>query len=189
LDLDILPLPLKRSADKIEDSDNDNYENGINSNIYPRSTKRQNSASPCCEPNLRYTSTLILSYDEDVEYSTKYADGKDTDELRDDDLVSKRRKLSDILCCSTTSSSHDVQSLHSLSPVSEEPEDNRTDVSASIPVEDNLTGTARTTPEISVSGSLRKPQLSPELDDTSRDWEVWVIGKEYVYGVLYYIVE
>jgi hypothetical protein len=193
LDLDILPSPLKRSADKIQDSDNDNCENAINSNVSPRGAKRQNSASSSCESSLRHTSTPILAHDEDVEYSTKNADSKDADELRDDDFVSKRRKLSAALICRTSSSSHDAQSPHSLSPVSpesEEPEDDGTDVSASTPVEDNLASTARTTPEISVSASLRKPQLSPELDDTSRDWEVReVIGKEYVHGVLHYMVE
>jgi hypothetical protein len=41
-----------------------------------------------------------------------------------------------------------------------------------------------------VSASLERHQLSPELEDTSRDWEVRkVIGKEYVHGVLHYMVE
>jgi hypothetical protein len=190
LDLDIASSPFKRSVDKIEDGDNDNGKNGINSNVSPLGVKRQNPASPCCEPNLRHISTPILSHNEAVEYSTKNADGKDANELRGDDFVPKRRKLSDALGGSTTSSSHDAQSPHSLSLASKEPEDDGTDVSASIPVEDNLASTARTTPEISVSASLRKPQLYPELDDTSQDWEVReVIGKEYVHGVLHYMVE
>jgi hypothetical protein len=65
-------------------------------------------------------------------------------------------------------------------------------VSTSIPVEGNLTGTARTTPDLSVSASApqRKPQFSPELEDFSQDWEVReVIGKEYIDGVLHYMVE
>jgi hypothetical protein len=190
LDFGIVPSPLTRSADEIEDNDSDNCEDAINSNVSPCGAERQNPASPYCEPNLRQTSTPILSHDEDVECSTKHADSKDGDELRNDDFVSKRRKLSEALGCSTSSSSNDMQSPHSFSPASEESEDDRTDVSETMPAEDNLGSTARTTPEISVSPALRKPQLSLELDDTSRDWEVReVIGKEYVHGVLHYMVE
>jgi hypothetical protein len=59
-----------------------------------------------------------------------------------------------------------------------------------VSLSDNLASPARTTPEISVSATLRKPQPSPELDDTSQDWQVReVIGKEYVHGVLHYMVE
>jgi hypothetical protein len=86
------------------------------------------------------------------------------------------------------------QSPHSLSlelEESEKPEDDGTDISTSLSVEDNIIiSTARTTPELSVSASLRKPQLSPELEDSSQAWEVrQIIGKEYVDGVLHYMVE
>jgi hypothetical protein len=57
-------------------------------------------------------------------------------------------------------------------------------------VDENLASTSRTTPDIFESASLTKPQLCPELSDTSRDCEVRkIIGKEYVDGVLHYLVE
>jgi hypothetical protein len=57
---------------------------------------------------------LILLYNETIEYSTKNANSKDTNKLRDNDFVLKRQKLSDILGYNTSSRNHDVQSLHSL---------------------------------------------------------------------------
>jgi hypothetical protein len=67
LDLDISSSTFKRSVNKIEDGDNDNGKNGINSNVSPLGVKRQNPASPCCEPNLRHISTPIPSHNEGVE--------------------------------------------------------------------------------------------------------------------------
>jgi hypothetical protein len=180
-------------ADEVKDSGSDDGDNDIDNNISPHSVKRQRSGSPCCEPNLHHSSKPPLPYHEDEESSIANACGTGSNDSGGDRFSSKRQKLSDFLGSRTTLSSHNTQSLYSLSPAleeSEEPEDNVTDVSTSIPVEDNLTSTARTTPEISVSSSLRKPQLSLELEDTSQDWEVReVIGKEYVHGVLHYIVE
>jgi hypothetical protein len=40
LDFDMLPSPFNRSADKVEDVDNDKGENGINRNVSPRGPKR-----------------------------------------------------------------------------------------------------------------------------------------------------
>lgn len=193
LDLDILPSPFSRSADVVEDSGSDDGDNDIDNNISPPGAKRQRSGSPRSEPDLHHTSTPPLPHHEHGESSSANACGTVFGESRGDRFLSKRRKFSDFLGSRTTLSSHNAQYPHSLSPAleeSEKTEDDGNDVSASIPVEDNLGSTARTKPEISVSASLRKPQLSPELDDTSQDWEVReVIGKEYVDGVLHYMVE
>ena len=69
LDLDILSTPFNRSADKLEDGDNDGGDNGIDNNTFPHPAKRQRPASPCCEPNLHHTSTPPLPHNEDVESS------------------------------------------------------------------------------------------------------------------------
>jgi hypothetical protein len=85
LNLDILPSPFSRSADKVED----------------------NNKSTRLATNPIYTAPARpLLHDEDVKYSMKNANGKHADELRDDDFVSKRLKLSSAIGCSTSSSSH-----------------------------------------------------------------------------------
>jgi hypothetical protein len=195
LDLDTLPSPFSRSAgNELEDVGMDDGDNDIGNNIASRGAKRQRSVSPCCEPNLDITSTPLLPHRDNGESSTAVACGTGSDESGGHRVLSKRRKLPDFLGSRTTSSSNNTQSPHSLSPEledSEKPEDDGTDISTSLSVEDNIIiSTAGTTPELSVSASLRKPQLSPELEDSSQDWEVrQIIGKEYVDGVLHYMVE
>jgi hypothetical protein len=193
LDLDILHPPLSHSADKVEDGDSDDRDNDTGNNISPRGAKRQRSGSPCCELNLDHTSTPPRLHHKDGESSMANACGTGSDDLGGDGVLSKRRKLPDFLGSTTTLSSHNVKSSPSLTLAleeSEKSEDDRTDVSTNLYVEDNLISTARTTPELPVSSSLRKPQMSPELGDTSQDWEVReVFGKEYVDGVLHYMVE
>lgn len=86
-------------------------------------------------------------------------------------------------------SSHNGRCQHSPS-VSEDPEDDGADGSESISVDDNLVSIARTTPDVFEFASLTKPQLCLEVTDTNRDWEVRkIIGKEYVDGVLHYLVK
>lgn len=57
LDLDILPAPFNRSADKLEDGYNNDGDNDINNNTSLCPPKWQRSASPRCGPNLHHTST------------------------------------------------------------------------------------------------------------------------------------
>jgi hypothetical protein len=190
LDLDIPPSPLSTSADEAEDGGIDEADNEIGSNFAQRGAKRQRSRSPRCEPNPHYTSTPPLSHHEDGESNTANAYWTCSDNSTGDRFLSKRRKTSDSLDSGTTSNSQNAQSsLLAALEESEQPGDG-TDVSTNLPVKDHLASTARTTPELSVSGSPRESQPSPELADSSQDWEVReVIGKEYVDGVLHYMVE
>jgi hypothetical protein len=187
LDLDILPTPFNRSADKLKDGDNDDGGNDIDNNtsLYP--AKRQRSASPRCELNLPHASTPPLPYNEDVEGSTKNADGSDSDESEDDNFLSKRQKISDSLGGSTALSSHDGRSQHSRSSISEDAKD---DDSESIAVHSNHASTARTTPDAFESAFLAEPQLGSEVIDADQEWEVRkILGREHVGGVLHYLVE
>ena len=93
LDLDILPSPFSRSANRVKDSDSDNSNNNINNNISSRSVKRQRSSSSCCEPNLHYTSTLPLLHHKDRESSTANACRTSSDESRGDRILLRQWKL------------------------------------------------------------------------------------------------
>ena len=72
--------------------------------------------------------------------------------------MSKQQKLPDFLDSRTVFCTYDVQSLYSFLLVLEESEKlrNRTNVSTNLSVKDHFASTARTTPELSVSGSLRE---------------------------------
>lgn len=67
----------------------------------------------------------------------KYADGSDSDESGDEILSSKRRKLLGSLGSKTALSSHNGQSQHSASSISEDLEDDGANGSKSISVDDN----------------------------------------------------
>jgi hypothetical protein len=67
LDLNILPVPFNRSADRLENGDNDGGDNSINSNTFPHPAKRPRPASPRCELNLHSTSTPLLPQNGDME--------------------------------------------------------------------------------------------------------------------------
>jgi hypothetical protein len=95
LNLELLSTPFNPSADKAEYGDND-----IDNNTSPRLAKRQRSASPRSELNLRHTSTSPL-------------------------ISSKRQKLSAPLGVETTLNGYSRQSRHSLSPSSEDDEDEK----------------------------------------------------------------
>jgi hypothetical protein len=192
LELDIPPSPFSHPADQVEDEGTDDGDKNIDKTIFPRGAKRQRSGSPRCEPNEDLTSTLVLPGRENGESSTVNACGTGSGDSAGDEFLSKRRKLSEFLDSRTTSSCHKSQSPRSLSPGLEELEKpgDGTDVPTNLPVEDTPTRTTTPPPELSVSDSLREPQLSPELADFSQGWEVReVIGKEYVGGVLHYMVE
>lgn len=193
LDLDIPPSPFGTSVDQVEDGGFDGGDSDIGHNIPPRGAKRQRSGSHLCGPNLHHTGMPPLSHHEDGESNLANACWTCSDNSGGDRILSKRRKLPDSMNIRTTSSSHDAQSPHYLSPAlgeSEKQENDERDVSTNLPVEDNLTSTPRTTPELSVCGYPRKPQLSPELADPAQDWEVSeIIGKEYINGEVHYMVK
>lgn len=193
LDLEISPSPFSSSADQVEDGGIDEGDNDTGNNVSLRGAKRQRSRPAGCEPNLHHTSTPPLSHHENGESNTANSCSTCSDDSGSDSFLLKRGKLSDFPNSGTTSSSHNGQPPCSLLPPalkeSEKPGDG-IDVSTSLPVEDNLTSAATTMPELSVSGSVRMAQLSPELAYSSQDWEVReVIGKEYIDGVLHYMVE
>ena len=126
-----------------------------------------------------------------MESSTENADGSHLAESGADSLLSKRRKLSNTLGGSTTAlNNHSGRSQHSRSSIPEELEDDGADGSESISVDDNLASTARTTPDVFESASLTEPQRCLDMTEKSRDWEILkIIGKEYVDGVLHYMVK
>ena len=186
LNLDILPAASNPSAKTLEYSDNDNDGDGdgIDNNTSPRPTKRRRSASPRWEPNLRHTNTP-LPHNEDIESSTENADSSHLAESGDDNFLSKRPKLSDSLVGSPALNSHSSQ--HFPSSIWD---DDGADGSESISVDDNFASTARTTPDVLESASLTEPQRCLDMTETSRDWEILkIIGKEYVDGVLHYMVK
>jgi hypothetical protein len=190
LDWEILPTLFNRSADEPKDGDNDDGDNDIENSTSPRPAKRQRPASPRCEPNLRHIGTPPLLHNEDENGSREDLDGSDFDDSGDDDISSKRRKLSDSLGGQTTFNGHSGQSRLSPSPSSEDGEDGEGDRSGSISAEDNLASTARTSPAALDSAPLTEPQLGPEVIDANQEWEVRkVIGREDVDGVLHYLVE
>jgi hypothetical protein len=180
IDLEILPAPCNRLTDEPDDR-----ENNIDSTS-PRPTKRQRSTSLGYEPN---TGTPPLLHSEDIKRSRENADGSDSDESGNDNVLPKRWKLSDYTGGRTALSSHNRRCQHSPPSISDNPEDDRVEGSGSISVDDNLASTARTTPGIFESASLTEPQQCSEVIDDNRDWEVReIIGKEYVDGVLHYLV-
>lgn len=190
LDLDILSSPFNSSAEKLKNGHNDGSDNGIDNNTFPYPTERQTPASPSCEPNIHHTSTLQLPQNDDVASSMKYAKDSDSEESGDEILLSKRRKLSASLGSRTALSSYNVQSPRSASSISEDLENDGAHGAKSTSVHDNAVSTARTTPDVFESASLTNPQLCPEVTNTDRDWEVRkIIGKEYVDGMLHYLVE
>jgi hypothetical protein len=189
LDLDILSAPFNPSADKLKNGDNDSGNDGIDNNTSPHPAKRQRPASPHCQPNLHYNRTLQLPQNDDAESSIKYTDGSDT-KSGDEILWSKRRKLSSSLGSRTTPGSHNGWSLHSAPSSSEDPKNDGGDGSEAISIDNNLVSTTGTTLDVFESASLTQPQSCPEATDTNRDWKIRkIIGKEYVHGVLHYLVE
>jgi hypothetical protein len=122
-----------------------------------------------------------------VEISTEIADRNDSNDSGNDNFSSKRRKLSDCPGGRTALSSY---SGWSPSSISEDQEDDGASGSVNISVDDNLAGTARTTPDVFESTCPTEPQMFPEVMEASRDWEVpKIIGKEYVDGVLHFLVK
>lgn len=70
-------------------------------------------------------------------------------------------------------------------------EDTRQVESKRSSIERERASTSRVLPAMLESASPGKPKLSPEeMDDVNQEWEVRkIIGKEYVDGVLHYLVE
>jgi len=166
LDLDILPAPFNRTADKLEDSDNDNSDNDIDKNMSLRPSKRQRSASPSCEPYLRHTSPLSLPQNKDKIGSIEHIDGSIFEDSKDNDISSKQQKFSDPLNNRTDLGNHNRLSQHSYSSISEDAKD---DDSESTTVNCNLTSTARTSPDAFESASLTEPKLCPEGINANQD--------------------
>jgi hypothetical protein len=161
--------------------------NIIDNNTSPHPAKRQRSASPRYNSNPLHTSTPPLLYREDGKGSREDIDGSDSNESGDDDISSKRQKLSAPLGGMIALSGHNGRSRHSPSPISEDAKD---DESERTSIDGNLASTARTTPVAFESASLTEPQLCPEVIDANQDWEVRkIIGREDVDGVLHYLVE
>ena len=184
LDLNILSMPFNPSAGKLEDGGNDGGD--IDNNTSPCPARRQKSASPRCEPDLRRTITSPLPHNQDVEISAEIADGSDSNDSGNDNFSSKRRKLSGSPGGRTTLSSDSGRSPS----ISEDQEVDGAGGSLNISVDDNLAGTARTTLDVFESTYPTEPQMFPEVVEASRDWEVSkIIGKEYVNGVLHYLVK
>jgi hypothetical protein len=187
LDLDIIPAPFNRSADKLEDGDNDDGDNDIDNNMSPRPAKRRTSASPRCEPHLRHTSRLSLPQNEYEEGSIEHTDSSIFEDSKDNDISSKRQKFSDPLNNGTDLGSHNGPSQHSYSSISEEAKD---DDSESTTVDSGLASTARTSPDAFESASRTEPKSCLEVINANQDWEVRkIIGREDVDGVLHYLVE
>jgi hypothetical protein len=184
LELEPLPAPFIIPADEVKDRDNDVAVNDIDNNTSPRPAKRQRPTSPRYGPKVHCASTPSLSHNVDVEGSKENADG-DSDGAGDENVPSKRRKLSDSPGGRTALSSHSPHVPHSRPSTSEDAKDD----SESTCIEGNPTTTARTAPA-SEPVSLAEPQLVTEAMDADREWEVLdILGREDIDGVRYYWVK
>ena len=102
------------------------------------------------------------------------------------DISSKRRRLSESLGGMPALSSHNEPRRFCPPPIVKA---TKYDESKRSSVDKNLASTARSSPVTFESASPTAPELS-SIDDASKEWEVrQIIGKEYVDGMLHYLVE
>ncbi|KIM94395.1 hypothetical protein OIDMADRAFT_60723 [Oidiodendron maius Zn] len=139
-----------------------NNANHTNSNSPPHSAKRVRLSSPYYAPNVGHNTTPPTLYDGDGKGSAEDTDSSNYAESRDDDVSSKRQELF-------------VLKMTYLGTTSDD---------------SNLGSTARPTPVAFGTASLTGAELCSQVIDEDQDWEVRrIIGREYVDGVLHYLVD
>jgi hypothetical protein len=179
--------PSRLSSEPFHDSTNEHNDghNGID-NKSLRIVKRQRSASPPSNSTLRRASTPPLPHNEGGEGSRGNIDHSDPNETGEDDVWSKRRKVSAPLDGSIALHNSDGPSGSAPAPIAG---DNGDDGTNDISTDGNLTSTAQTTPELKDSPRTES-QLCPQVINADRDWEVRrIVGKEEVDSVLHYLVD
>jgi hypothetical protein len=174
--LETPPILSNRTANK-----RDNYESTVTG-------KQQWSVSP--RPAVRDTSKSPFPYSKDPKSSLENIDFSD-DESADDDVLSKRRRLSPPLGGSTVLNCYKKQPQRSPSPISEDDDkDEEKEGTLSISADCKPVSNASTGPAAFESVSPTEPQLAVQVIDDNQDWEVCkIIGKEDVDGVLHYLVD
>jgi hypothetical protein len=141
--------------------------------------KRQMSVSPLS--TVRHASMSPLLHNKDAKRSRENIDYSDPDELGDDDVWSKRQRLSP-LSGRTALKRHKNRSQHCPSPTSEE----EGTLSASV---DSEPASTPGTPSAAFKPAL-PTELATQLLDANQDWEVRkIIGKEDINGVPHYLVD
>lgn len=156
---DVLDLESPRPLSNRTTNEHDNRNDGIDNNKPPHTTKRQRSAPPFCNANLNHASTPPLPHNKDGKDSRENIRYSDRNEPGDEDIWSKRRKVSTSLGGSIDS----------------------------ISANGNLDSTARTTP-VFESSPPTEP-FSTQVIDNNQTWDVRkIIGKEDVNGELHYWV-
>jgi len=162
----------------VSERDNDH---GISNDETTLTAKRQRSVSP--DSVVRRASVSPLPHSKDAKRSRDNIDYSDPDEWADDDVQSKRQRLS-TLSSKTALERYKNRSQHSSSPTSEEG-----DGTLSASVDSKPTSTVGTTPAAVEPALPTEPRLVTQLLDANQIWEVRkIIGKEDVDGVLHYRV-
>lgn len=128
--------------------------------------------------------------------SQENIDCSDLDEMGDDDVRSKRQRLSAPLSSRTVLNPYQKRSRRSL-PILEgddegedEDEDEDEVGPLSVSVDSKPASNARTAPAAFESPPPTEPKLAAQVIGANQDWEVrQIIGKEDVDGVLHYLVD
>ncbi|KAH6667669.1 hypothetical protein B0J14DRAFT_169312 [Halenospora varia] len=145
--------------------------------------KRRRSISP--RPTVYHLGTSPLPYSEDAKSHREYIDYSDPDDSGDDDVRSKRRRLSAPLGGRATLNQHKKRSPRFPSPTLEDELDGTRIISA----DRKTVSTPTTTSAASESAFPIEPQLVAQVIDADQQWDVRrIIGKEDVDGVLHYWV-
>lgn len=167
-------------------NEHDDGDISIDNTKSPRPAKRQRSASPSCNSILLHAGMSPLSYNVGWNSGREITDNGDCIDSKDDDVYSKRRRLSDVPGVRTALKCCNKRLRRPLSPISEQGAD---DGPVSISADGGPTNTARTAPALE-SAPPRGPQLCPQVIDADKDRKVrQIIGKEDVDGVLHYWVD
>jgi hypothetical protein len=176
--------PSRLSSEPFRDSTNE-HDDGYNGtdNKSLRIVKRQRSAPPPRNSILRRASTPPLLHNDDGEGSKENIDHSNLNKTGDDDVRSKRRKVSAPLDGSIALHNSNGPSRCAPSSIAGD------DGTNSISMDSNLASTAKTTPAFEYAPQTES-KLCPQVIDADRDWEVRkIVGKEYVNGVLHYLVD
>ena len=146
-------------SNRIVSERDNNY--GINSDETTLTAKQQRSVSPLF--TVYYTSTSPLLHSKDAKSSGGNINYRDPDESGDNDIRSKRQRLSAPLGSRTALNRYKIRSQHSFSLTLEE------DRTLSASIDSEPASTAGTTPAAFEPALPTEPQLATQLLDANQD--------------------